>query len=61
MSEVPLYHEAPTGKARESAVRPPSFLAGGGEMGALIRAHDWATTPLGAPQDWPASLRTLRR
>ena len=59
MSELPLYHEAPAGKAKESAVRPPSFLAGGGEMGALIRAHDWATTPLGAPQDWPASLRTL--
>jgi signal transduction histidine kinase len=34
-----------------------SFLAGGGETGALIRAHDWATSPLGLPQTWPVSLR----
>jgi signal transduction histidine kinase/DNA-binding response OmpR family regulator len=31
---------------------------GGGEMGALIRAHDWSKTPLGAPSGWPQSLRT---
>lgn len=35
------------------------FLAGGGEMGALIRAYDWAATPLGPPQDWPQGLQTL--
>ena len=35
-----------------------SFLSGGGEMGALMRAHDWAATPLGAPESWPQSLRT---
>ena len=34
------------------------FLAGGGELGALIRAHDWAATPLGAPDNWPQSLKT---
>lgn len=28
-------------------------------MGALIRAHDWASTPLGSPGDWPQSLRTI--
>jgi PAS domain S-box-containing protein len=38
-----------------------SFLAGGGFMGALIRAHDWAATPLGAPATWPQSLRTTVR
>src|ERR1700757_4070485 len=38
-----------------------SFLAGGGELGALIRAFDWATTPLGPPQDWPQSLKTAVR
>jgi hypothetical protein len=37
------------------------FLAGGGEMGALMRAHDWAATPLGAPETWPQSLRTSVR
>lgn len=37
------------------------FLEGGGEMGQLIREHDWAATPLGAPQGWPQSLRTAVR
>ena len=37
------------------------FLAGGGEMGALMRAHDWTRTPLGPPDDWPAPLRTMLR
>ncbi|HEX2941252.1 MAG TPA: ATP-binding protein, partial [Rhodopila sp.] len=35
-----------------------SFLAGGGEMGALMRRHDWASTLLGPPESWPQSLRT---
>jgi PAS domain S-box-containing protein len=34
------------------------FLAGGGEAGALMRARDWARTPLGRPETWPQSLRT---
>ena len=34
------------------------FLAGGGEMGALMRGFDWAGTPLGAVEGWPQSLRT---
>jgi hypothetical protein len=37
----------------------PDFLAGGGRMGALMRAHDWSASPLGLPQIWPQSLRTL--
>ncbi|WP_167471077.1 response regulator [Cupriavidus lacunae] len=39
----------------------PGFLAGGGEMGALIRASDWAATPLGVPRAWPHSLKTAIR
>jgi signal transduction histidine kinase/CheY-like chemotaxis protein len=35
----------------------PAFLAGGGEMGARIRAFDWAATSLGRPETWPAPLR----
>lgn len=27
-------------------------------MGALLRAFDWAATPLGALETWPQSLRT---
>lgn len=37
----------------------PAFLNGGGEVGALIRAHDWSTSPLGHPATWPQSLRTV--
>ena len=45
----------------ETAGPVANFLAGGGEMGALIRAHDWQSTELGAPESWPASLRTALR
>jgi signal transduction histidine kinase len=41
--------------------RAPEFLAAGGEMGALIRAHDWSQSSLGAPEYWPQSLRTVVR
>jgi signal transduction histidine kinase/ActR/RegA family two-component response regulator len=34
------------------------FADGGGEMGALVRAFDWAATPLGPLSGWPQSLRT---
>jgi PAS domain S-box-containing protein len=36
-----------------------SFLNGGGKTGALMRAHDWAQSPLGPPAVWPHSLRTV--
>jgi PAS domain S-box-containing protein len=39
----------------------PDFLARGGEMGALIRQHDWTNSPLGPPQGWPQGLRTALR
>jgi PAS domain S-box-containing protein len=39
----------------------PDFLAGGGEMGARMRALDWARTPLGPPERWPQSLKTIVR
>lgn len=38
-----------------------AFLDGGGELGALMRAHDWTATPLGAPGSWPSSLKTAVR
>lgn len=37
------------------------FPAGGGVMGAMIRAHDWFASSLGAPEIWPTSLRTTVR
>jgi signal transduction histidine kinase/ActR/RegA family two-component response regulator len=35
------------------------FLSGGGEVGAMMRAHDWSTSPLGQPHTWPPALRTV--
>ncbi|MEO5826108.1 MAG: ATP-binding protein [Gemmatimonadales bacterium] len=35
-----------------------SILAGGGEMGELMRSIDWSRTPVGPVEEWPQSLRT---
>src|SRR5690349_3026426 len=40
------------------AVQPDELFAGGGELGALMRARDWSATPLGPVEGWPQSLRT---
>jgi PAS domain S-box-containing protein len=37
---------------------PLAFLAEGGDMGRRMREHDWATSPLGPPQNWPQALKT---
>jgi PAS domain S-box-containing protein len=37
------------------------FLAGDGEMATLMRALDWSSTPLGPPETWPQSLKTIVR
>src|SRR3954468_10388119 len=37
------------------------FLLGGGEMGARMRAMDWAKTSLGPAEQWPQSLKTAAR
>jgi signal transduction histidine kinase/CheY-like chemotaxis protein len=37
------------------------FLAGGGELGARMRAFDWASTSLGPAGLWPRSLKTAVR
>ncbi len=36
----------------------PEWPIGDGEMAARIRAHAWTSTPLGALERWPLSLRT---
>ncbi len=38
-----------------------SVFAGGGEMGAMMRAFDWSTTALGPLEEWPHSLRAAVR
>ena len=35
----------------------PAWLAGGGEMGALMRSKNWRATALGPLEDWPQSLK----
>lgn len=35
-----------------------SFLAGGGELGAMMRARDWSDSPLGPPHRWSQALKT---
>jgi signal transduction histidine kinase/DNA-binding response OmpR family regulator len=52
-----------TDKMRVPAPRhvATDFLAGGGEMGARMRALDWSATGIGEPASWPQSLRTVVR
>jgi PAS domain S-box-containing protein len=46
------------GPSQLSADGETAFLAGGGELGALLRAHDWAATPLGSPATWSPEVKT---
>jgi PAS domain S-box-containing protein len=45
----------------EASSNKLGFLAGDGEMGALIRSYDWAATPAGPPEFWPQALKTTLR
>ena len=36
-----------------------AFLGGASGMAKLMREHDWAQCPLGAPAQWPLSLRSV--
>ena len=38
-------------------VRPPAFLAGGGEATRLVMQRDWSSHPLGEPAGWPPELK----
>jgi PAS domain S-box-containing protein len=46
---------------RAHALKAQDFLADGGDMGARIRAFDWAKSPLGPPDVWPQALKTSVR
>ena len=75
MSETPKVNRSPqlapglrlqptlkvTAESTGPVDQTPSFLGGGGEMGARMRAHDWTRTPLGSPWHWPQSLKTIVR
>lgn len=38
---------------------PLAFLDIASEVATLMRTHDWSSSPLGQPTDWPSSLRTV--
>ena len=42
-----------------SIKHPLDFLAGGGRVGVLMRDYDWSGSPLGPPELWPQSLRSV--
>src|SRR6476661_3341680 len=42
---------------KRTAILHP-FLPGGGEAAEIIADFDWAATPLGPIETWPASLRS---
>ena len=39
----------------------PDYLAGGGEMGALMRSVDWSQTPFCAAASWSPTLQMMTR
>lgn len=50
------------GKSTEKGeARGMGLLSGGGEICALVRDFDWSPTPLGDPESWPQSLKTIVR
>jgi PAS domain S-box-containing protein len=51
-----MFEGAPP-RNQASGSSPANWLAGGGVMGALTRAKDWASTPVGPVSDWPQSLK----
>lgn len=54
-------HLDSAGRSNDAPKTTLDFLVGGGEMGARMRAFDWTRTPLGAPERWPQSLKTIVR
>ncbi len=47
-----------THSAQDVADPRTAFMAAGGDLGAMMRAHPWAGTTLGAAEHWPLSLKT---
>ncbi|MCC5666185.1 PAS domain S-box protein [Nostoc sp. CHAB 5784] len=45
-------------KAGEHKAWAENLFVGGGEIGALLRSHNWSQTPLGAVETWSDSLKT---
>ncbi len=66
LSHTAFLYPVKSSQQATKVLRPPNggrmeWLAGGGEMGKRIRSFDWDRTPLGPPEQWPQSLRTVVR
>jgi PAS domain S-box-containing protein len=59
--EAKLYAAAVKAVRRGADIIKRDFFGDGGEMGALMRAHDWGASPIGSPDGWSQSLRTTIR
>src|SRR3712207_950228 len=64
----PGVSDAPTGSLGGMAMPPvlaeavpplPASPADSSGMGARMHSHEWSSSPLGAPENWPASLHTV--
>jgi PAS domain S-box-containing protein len=49
------------GAAERASKSDLSCLAGGGQMGAMMRSLDWSRTPVGPVNAWPQALRVALR
>jgi hypothetical protein len=58
---MPRLKSATKMNASQRNVVTPEFLAGGGDIGARMRALDWSRTPLEPPGAWPQCLKTIVR
>lgn len=62
--KIETQNTQPSDRRAKSTAQSPALevtrqvLAGGGEMGALMRSIDWSQSPLGPVHTWPQSLRT---
>jgi len=57
----PADGHAPNDALTRRAADGYACLAGDTEMARLMRAHDWAATPLGPPTGWPSPLKIVLR
>lgn len=48
-------------KGRVNSINQQDFLSEGGLMGNLMREFRWSSHPLGEPEKWPQSLKTLTK
>ena len=63
LPEGPRHGADPTARPKRQPIqaRSEGVFAGTGEMATLMRAHDWLSSPIGAPASWPQSLRLMVR